>query len=400
MESLLIWKVVGYRFNYGFRYFKKKITFGHIEVISKGINWLYFPLLSVFININILGEIVLIQSIISIVTTIIQFGQNRVILRFSSNKDRDAFFVSLLLISFSFLFLLLVFFIFNFKKHGELIVCVTYLIVLNNTFCLEARARNDIKSFLILRVSHVTVRIVVGLMAFSLLSSPYAYLLGDILGVLISFFIYFIFKSKNNKKIKYIKKNNILKYFYFGFPIFIQAVLTSSSGNIDRFLLNYYGYNNDLGDFGIIITISTAVTFIISFFSMNYEVKIYHENSLKNALLLAREFRVKAFYYSISIYPILLLSYYILSLLNATINTDYFSFTILFLSSMLMIRFFELSYIYAYQERSKLILLLSTVMILVLIIMDFIFVPYFGVIGASVAKLCSVCSVFFFKVKE
>tara|TARA_B110000879_G_scaffold185646_1_gene246184 strand:- start:4244 stop:5431 length:1188 start_codon:yes stop_codon:yes gene_type:complete len=368
--------------------FTRNINFGHVEIASKGLNWLYIPFLAIMIEPEILGEIILIQSIVAILSSAMLFGQNRVVLKFTSIDNSLAIYTSLIIITA--LSMLLITGSFLLRYDVEFIIFATYLITIHSIFCLTLRANEKLKNFLFLRLSHVIIRLFSGCFLVVLYKSPIFYIVGDVIGVLVSLIIYF-FKNKNYipgaKIIKKSLSDNIPKYALFGLPLFLQALLASLSTNIDRFILDQNGYSSDLGSYGIIVTISSSIVFILAYYAVLFEVVIYRSKNNEEANLVSSTFLKKSILTSVLVSPILFLTYYMIQVINPALGFYPLTFLLFVFSNILMAVYFKYSYICSFANKTSLILMASLVLAFLTVIFNFILIPTHGIDGASWSKL-------------
>ena len=372
--------------------FIRNINFGHVEIASKGVNWLYIPFLAIMIEPNILGEIILIQSIVAILSSAMLFGQNRVVLKFTSIDNSSAIYTSLIIITaISMLLMIGAFFL---RYDVGFIIFATYLITIHSIFCLTLRANEKLKSFLFLRLSHVIIRLFSGCFLVVLYKSPIFYIVGDVIGVFISFIIYFV-KNKNDMRgLQAIKKSfhdNISKYTLFGVPLFLQALLASLSTNIDRFILDKNGYSSDLGVYGIIVTISSSIVFILAYYAVLFEVVIYRSKNNEEANAVSSTFLKKSILTSMLVSPILFLTYYMIYLINPALGFYPLTFLIFIISNILMSVYLKYSYICSFVNKTNLILIASLVLAFLTVIFNYILIPTYGIDGASWSKLSALC---------
>jgi O-antigen/teichoic acid export membrane protein len=368
------------------------MNFGHVEVISKGLNWLYIPILALIVRPEVLGEIVLIQSTVAILSSILIFGQNRVVLKYSTPEKSLVFLVSLLIVTG--IACLLIFFdtVINYLIYPYVIIA-TYFITIHTLLSLALRANENLYLFKVVRLTHVFIRLIIGCTLIYIFENPIFYLLGDLIGVIIAFIIYRLL-CDNNKHVNKIVKENVkaeaLAYFKFGIPLFIQGLVAALSANIDRFILNDYGYKEIMGSYGIIVAISSSIAFILAYYAVIYEVKIYRARDSAQAEIISIRYLKNSIYSSLLITPLLLVVYYIIYCINPALMFYPFVFLTFITCNILMINYCKYTYLCAFSNKTNLILKVSLILAVLLIIFNYLLIPSYGMQGAAWAKLISI----------
>jgi O-antigen/teichoic acid export membrane protein len=373
-----------------------KLNFGHVEIISKGLNWLYFPILALILKPEILGEIVLIQSMVAILSSVLIFGQNRVVLKYTIPKSRFVLFVSTFIVT-CLASILLLFNTFLEYQYAQYVLFVTYFLTIHTLLSLTIRANENLYLFKVVRLTHVFIRLLVGCVFVYVTGNALYYLAGDFIGVIITFIIYRLIPSNNTCSYKEIKENirsDTTKYVKFGIPLFFQGVVASLSTNLDRFILNENGYSDHLGSYGIIVAVSSSIVFILAYYAVIYEVEIYRGAHNVDANRISNDFLRKSIISSLLVTPFLLLAYYCIYRINPALDFHPIPFVIFSVCNILMAYYFKYSYLCTYSEQTGLILKVSLVLAILIITLNYLLIPLFGMQGAAWAKLLAILITF------
>lgn len=373
----------------------KAYTFA--EVVAKGLNWSLLLILPQFLSIEDYGFIALLISLENILLPLFLSGQNTAILRFYSRflVNEDKFFNSVisvwlryLVISFP-IVILAVFLYFKNYAFVTIVLCVP-LIAFREIYLHLYRAQGNTSSYLKLRLPFQFVRFILTItFSFILAEKYWAYPIAISVASLVGLFQIIKLKTeKGSVKFSYTKLLNkpLVK---FGTPLIFHAISTNLLMYFDRYMIEYFMTTEDVGIYTLAYSYSFSLFFVtyiagIIFQPIIYQAKKASEKSEKllnvytNCVFVLIAFAGIILWF---VYPHLIQSYPISY--KESIEAYY-----LLLLSMLMLPFYHQGNFRITMLNKTTLLPISSVFAgLVNILLNFYFIPAWGLKGAAFATL-------------
>lgn len=373
------------------------INFGSVEVLAKGVNWIYIPILALFLPPILFGEIVYYYAFLAVVTSAFYFGQNRVVLKFARIDSNNELVASSAIVLICCIFFSLISWFFL-EVNALLVSLTAFFIVIHNLICLVKRACGNLIDFTVLRLTYVLPRLVLGVYFLFETRDIKFFFYVEVFSVITSFIIIQLIKviKPNGHRVKTclqlcVIPDKVFKYTAFGFPIFLQALVFTLSQNLDRLILDMYGLNAELAKYGIVIAISSSVTFVIAYLSIIYEVKIYHCTTSLEAEKNVDLFFRKCIVYCGLIFPLLFLCYLLFLYFKFGFFTffDCSIFVFSFLCVVFMSKFHAFSYYSTYKSKNKLVFISAFLISMIIIFTLYISVSNWGLNGLLLTKILS-----------
>ena len=258
-----------------------KRNFGIIEVFSKGINWLTIPILAILTTPEIYSQVILNYTYITIITTVVSFGQGRVILKYCSKNLKWPFYV-VNIFTIKITILLIIYCLYN--NYNYFLIVAGYLMCVHNFACLRYRSIEDVNNFLSLRVSYPILRSVFVLFSILYFEKLEYYVFAECMAAFIPLIFTFL-KEDFNSKVLNVNFNQLETSVKLSFPIFIQSIILLISGQMDKLMVGKFLGMEFLASYGVIISLSTSTVFLFSYYSMLYEKDIYRSDKLESVIL-------------------------------------------------------------------------------------------------------------------
>ncbi len=239
------------------------------------------------------GQVVLLSTTITILTTIGSFGQHRTILHYTAADAHQsygalivAFIYAAVLVSLGLLVL-----IWLQDSIPTAILFVSLLMVLHALISTQRRAFGDIKCFTLLRSSVSISRFILVVGALAIFEDMRAYIAAEILAIVVSL----IMASRNVHKIftesKDVSARRFSKSGAIGAPLLLHAILFMCITHYDKLLLASFGQYDQLGQYGFLYMIVASVAFVSAFVGIKYEPLIYQSASETDAFSTAYHYQ-------------------------------------------------------------------------------------------------------------
>ena len=356
-------------------------NFGIIEVLSKGINWFTIPFIAILSTPELYSEVVLYYTYITIITTIVSFGQGRVILKYSSKIDDWPFFISIFI---SLLITLLMIVCCLIYGLNYLLVIAAYLSCFLNFACLKCRSVEDSKNFLFLRISYSLLRSLFVLLSVIYFEELKYYIFAECLAAFLPLAICFIKKDF----ITVLLRPNIGKYkttINLSFPIFIQSLILLISSHLDKIMIGKFLDMELLANYAIILSLSSSTIFLFSYFAMHYEKEIYRSD-IKQAVTLSNKF-TKNSIFGFFIYSfVLVLIYCLFNEFKSDYGFYIFELIILCISNVFNAFYLKYSYLLTSLNNTFLIFKASLYSTVLFLPMSYIMLLNYQIFGMVLSK--------------
>lgn len=352
---------------------------GSSEVISKVLSWLTLALIPFFVSSELYGEIVLYYSLIVFLIPIYLFGQDRLIIKGLAEDEACKSLVLTMLIWLSLVLVLLYF--------GYFLVSIaSLLLTLNKIYLTYYRSKDKLQNYALNRLVYSSVRLIAVLFIVYYFYSIKGYILAESISALIATIgIISIYKPKYIKNIDWFKR---LKH---GLPLALHGVSIFGVAVADRFILEKYTDLSTVGNYSFLYIFASGLIFLYSIISIIQEKIIYRSNdknslykNIKRTLLLMILIGLIG---SISSYILYNLIFYFDILKNYIYLP--LELIILLIAHMILPVYLVLNYYLIQQDKANYLLFCSLLSLMVNIILNFILIPNFGLMGAIWATLIS-----------
>lgn len=217
---------------------------------------------------------------------------------------------------------------------------------------------------------------------------------GQLIGVLIGFVISILFSIKDYGP--YFSIKILKKLLIFGSPLILSAASIFIITYTDRAMINHYLGLDSIGIYGIGMRISSILSFFVVGLNAALSPLIY--NHYKKGELPSELSYVFKIFNVVLIIGITILSVFSKEILILLTTPDYYSAKILipiFSLTILVQSWSNFSPGLSIAMKTRLITIISIVAGIVNLILNFILLPSFGLIGAAIATLISYLLIFF-----
>lgn len=365
-------------------------NFGAIEVVSKAANWGALPLVAIFTDPSKYGQAVLVYAFITIYSSLIMFGQGRSLLKYYNTQDSKWVIpVVGCLTLFSALIMLASALLLNIN-NPFFIIAISFLLAIYGLLALKIRVLNDIKLFSLLRLPYVLLRLVLVFIALVFLDDIIFYIYAELLAVTLAFLVSFVTVKSTFKEVQHgINLKNISLLAGVGFPLFLNGLSTLIIANVDKILIGKYWNAAMVGQYAFLYALTSSITFIYAYFAIKYEVMIYRSKNIVEAQGYANQFSKKSLVFGFLFLPMLLFVYYLSSVLNVKIKTDFYSFSILFMGQIFYGISLRFSYVLTFLNKNSYILIAGVLSALFNVIGNFYFLPSYGLLASALVSASS-----------
>lgn len=350
------------------------------EFSAKVLSWLSLAIIPLFASPTIYGEIVLYYSIIMFFVPVFLFGQDRLILRRNETQEllNSFVFTSCIWLLFSFLLFLL----------DYLWVSVAALILtFNKIYLTYLRASERLKTFAINRFIYSISRFLLVIIAVYFFYSLKSYIFAEILAALLATLLVcrLLFSSGYTISIDYVQR------FKHGLPLMLHGVSLFGIALVDRFILEKYSDFTVVGNYSFIYIFSSGLIFLYSIISIFQEKKIYKSESNEELISYSRQTLLQMFIIGILGAACSLLLYYSLIRFNIVKGYGFYlnELILLILAHLVLPIYLVSNYILIQKGRSKYLLGCSVFALIINIVVNFMLIPDYGLIGAVWSTLVS-----------
>jgi len=364
---------------------------GTIEALSRALNWLSYAIVGLLLPAEQFGIYSISVAIFLIFSAISSAGQDRVILRyFSSNPKitKSCLFIGLTA-SIIFLTLFLAAHCIQLIKVDSSLPFLSLWILFGcqiNILIALARVQNDIIGFFLLRAVLAGFKFV-GVLLIALTSASATHLV--IYESLLSLFVVAIgllYFSKNSSS--NITKINLRTASLFGLPFILHIAAGVALGQIDKIMLAKTASNELIAQYAFLNSLAGGSFFIYAILNIKYESKIYEQIDPKKVESLLSFVTKRSFIWALTVLIILnaLTPSVLLSLGKEHLNNSAV-LGVLSIAYLIYPLYLQSNIRFAWYEKTKAIPPLTILSAIVNIILNLIFIPLIGILGAAISTL-------------
>jgi len=362
-----------------------------------------------------LGIISLIMSYMAIVSLFSTFGLNTSLLRlipeqlakytFKDAKDiifKSTQIIGILSLTVTCILLLNTKYIavnfYNEPKLEKWLFFATFLIIALNISSINTtviRALKEINAFALLQIIQPAINV-------ALLDNPiYTYFISIFLGLIIS--SWFVFKSIRNKQKVYMQDFNATsnqkaythkQLIKISWPMFLTGAMWVLTSQVDIVMLGAFTSTENVGIYAVVIKLGMMITFILTSINMVLAPKfaeLYYSNDLESLRNVAQKSSKIIFYTTIPLLLILIIfGKPILSLFGSEFIFGYWALVFVALGQFVNTICGSTGYFMnmtGNQKEFNKIMMFAT---LLNIILNYILIPIFGIVGAAISSLACV----------
>lgn len=382
---------------------KKIFSYGFVEGFAKGLNKLTLLVLPFFLSTIDYGKVGLLVSVEMIIPLISLLGFERAVLRFYSNKQDYSGFnktvfssvlwshlLLLLILSLVYLFGGRTFFGLNIFPDLFLIVALIYFQGTNLITLNMLRVNENHRTYFRGRIYIQLTKFILVIICVYIMNSYLGYVVGSLIGAIISNFIYTAGSRKTEAKENF-NKNTFTSLFVFSWPFIFHGVAGNLLGNADKFILERFLTLNDVGLYTLAYSLGSSMIFAYIGISVFMEPMIYKENDEEKRKVLLDKFILATLSFGIIAYAIIAIaSLYILPVFYHEKYNEVFKYTPLIAVSFLIYPFYlKSNYKMIYEKKSLNIAVVSIISSIVNIALNIYLVPIYGIYAAVLTTLIS-----------
>jgi O-antigen/teichoic acid export membrane protein len=388
---------------------KQSAIYGFSRISTKLLGLILLPIITLNLTVSEFGIYVLAESLWQVFWAIFTFGLESGIVRWylevAEPKKKKVFLFSVYLFLFVLNFLLIIIIYLLSPSLSKLVfenIVYTKFILYSSliafaeaftfTIFLQLRIEEKVKSYTILAILTTVISLVlqVYFLQYSQIKLEGIFIAKIItpVSIIIILLPYLIkhFKIGFDKLLI----TALLKY---SFPIMVAGLILTLLNQIDRYILSYLTDLSKVGIFGLANGISGLVNFlIISPFVLSFTVISWKKLNDENA----KRFYTKTVTYLFLsvIYISIFISLFIPHLIKIlTMKTDYWAAASYVPWVILAMPFYGIHFIGVFSfyvtKKTKYIFYSYTIALLSKIILNFVFIPFLGVLGAAIVNLVS-----------
>ncbi|GEM_PF-118866 len=376
-------------------------TFAIGNLSSKIVLFLLVPLYTYKLSTAEFGNIDLVLVKANLLLPIISLCINESVFRFaiSPNETRierkETFTNSVIINSSGLLILVLLYILFDFKKDNNKLFLLIILILQSNQVLIAQfiRAAGKILNYSLNGILKTLVLCLCNVYFLYFKNNGYyGYFYSIIISELFSIILFIISNSVyNNFHFKYFKLKTIKELLSYSLPLIPNTMIWWIINSSNRFFLDYYWEENLVGLYAISIRLSTIITLVTYVFMQSWQISAIEES---NHIDRTRFYTTvinnyyKLLITAVSFFLIVIKPFFIVS-----ISKDYFS-AIFFVPFLLMSALYSglsgfLGTSYLVVKQTSRTLFTSIWCGLAGIIFNFLLIPKYGGIGASIANFLS-----------
>lgn len=365
----------------------EKSNFGHVEILSKALNWIYIPLIALILSPDDLGSLVLILSYSLFFQTIFAFGQIRLVLRNFAERSTSALVVPCIISLGIFVLVSIVLVISNINL---MLAALTGFLLCEFAFLTYAiRTTGNRILFLKIKIGFGVMRIISSTaLAFKGCSGEYTYVISEILSITVVVSVY----SGPIKKLFYeftVTAQEFFKNIIEGKALAAHSLLLLSVATFDKVILQKYISLEDIGLFGVTVSFATTATFVLAYFAQQYEILIYRAESSSDAMENSRLFFTNATIWTLMYIPVSTAAYAVYCHLWE-MNPLWLEFSLINLVLVMNIYNLKTGYFFTWEKRNKLVLIQGALYSIVTLLLYLFFVPKFGIKGVVYSQILGI----------
>lgn len=374
---------------------KKILSYGLVEGIAKGLNKLIILVIPFFlIDVESFGKIGLIISIEIILPFLTLLGLERAVLRFYSKKNEIPDFrqTTIASVSYAHLIIFLLFYflyligfdgLFEITIYPDILLTIilVYFQGINlinlNIYRVSEKHKKYFKNRLFLQIS----KFILVILLIVLTDSYRGYLYG---GIIAAFFTNLIFNVNFKIKFAVFNKKSFLYLFGFSWPFIVHGVSLNLLGNADKFIIAKFLNLNQVGLYTFAYSFASIIVFAFLGITVYIEPLIYKEQDsekrekfLNNFLILALLIGLGTMFVITASKDYLLPVFY-----NQELSEGFYIIPLLSSAFLLQPFYLKANYKMIYEKKTLKIAIISVFCCLFNIILNFIFIPKYGVLAA------------------
>lgn len=366
-------------------------NFGAIEVICKGVNWITLPLVAFLVPPERYGAVVLSYTIITVVSTLVLFGQGRSILKFYDKKENWITTSTTIILGISAASFLGTAYIFEIENPA-LITLISFLLATHAALSLKLRTIHEKEEYLILRFSHTMLRLTLVPAIVVISPSITHYLAAEAAAIIGSLALSRKTLISTISEIRKIPPENFIRTAKMGAPLFLQAMCSLAIANLDKIIIAQKIGEAALGQYAFIFSMASSLAFINAYYSMQHEAEIYKSPNFECAKEKASIFSKKLILANLAVSPFLFAAYLATPFLSDNIQSAPSTFLVILASQIMAGAALRGSYLSTYKEETGTILVVSIFCALTNTALNYLLIPNYGLNGAATASLASNCT--------
>ncbi|MBO3658606.1 polysaccharide biosynthesis C-terminal domain-containing protein [Acinetobacter haemolyticus] len=356
------------------------ILIGVSEFFAKGISWLSLAVIPLFALPETYGQIVLYYSILVFFVPLFLFGQDRLILKNNPEQEVVNSIVFSLII-----WLLLSVFLYVF---GYFLASIAGLVLaLNKVYLTYFRANDNYKAYALNRILYSIFRFIFVVSVVYYIYSLDVYIFSEILSALLVTVGLFIFFIKRKSSLSF----NFKERFFHGTPLVLHGVSLLGVALVDRFILEIFTNFEVVGNYSFIYIFASGLIFLYSIVSIIQEKKIYKSDNIKQLIINSKKTLVLML--AIGFFGAIVSALMYFLLIKSSLVEGYgFYFNellILIFAHMILPFYLVSNYILIQRNKAKYLLWCSLFAFFINALLNFMFIPVWGLKGAVWATLAA-----------
>lgn len=388
---------------------KQSAIYGLSRISTKLISFVLLPLITLNFTVSEFGIYVLTESLWQIFWAIFSFGLESGIVRWyleiTDSNEKKTFLSSayLFLFSFNFILIMLIYLfspqlsglIYENSSYSKFVVyssLIAFVESFSFVIFLQLRIEEKVKSYTILAVlsTIISLALQVYFLQYSQIKLEGIFIAKIIAPlVIIIILLPYIFRHLRIGFDKQLMKE-LLKY---SFPIMIAGLILTLLNQIDRNILGYLSNLSNVGIYGLAYSISGLVNFlIVSPFVLSFTVLSWKKLKSENA----KRFYTKSITYLFLsvVYVSTFISLFTPHLIKVfTLKTDYWAAASYVPIVIMAVPFYGIHFIGIFSfyvtKKTKYVFLSYSIALFSNILLNFIFIPIWGIYGAALVNLFS-----------
>lgn len=369
-------------------------SFATFETVARILNWALIPTLPLFVSNEVIGEIAFFYALMIVMSTILGFSYNRIILGHNALERPKYTIYGVLISSILALSIFLTIHVLNITFRNSIyLIIVSLLYTIHLTFNYATRSSNDLFSFATSRVFYTLSRFILVLVLLQKAPNVLTYIIIEIYAlsiVVIYQAIRFIKKIDAAKLSDFSFKDN-MKSMYSALPLFVMISVNMILLYGDRI---YAGWAYDMETVGVYTIVQTFVlstSFIAAIFALEFEHAIYQAPRDQVAASQTKLFLTKTFALSVPFLIVCGIFLYFTSGFYLKKEFDVVVFVVLAAYTLFSIMFSGISYYATYMRQTKSLMLGSLIGVCTFLLMIFfVNVNKLSIIYVALSKLVSV----------
>lgn len=382
------------------------------NVGSKLITFLLLPFYTKYLTPELYGEVNMITMTIIFLSPLMTFQLSTAVFRFSNQKSKEKQDQIVLIALSSVVFFILVSSLFlrtfvdcynlNIYKYYYSVIFIVLFSYINNVLKERLRINSQIKLYSVIGIIEATITVV-----FNIFLVPKELTMGMIKAILyshivVTIILLYISRIKEVLKIKYWNYPILKEMLKYSLPLIPNAIIWNIIELSDRSFLKYYFGLKEVGLYSLSNKIPVIMTLLFNIFYSSLQITAL-ENYKKNDF---KEFLTKIFYFLIKfqILIFLVLVFIIKDIIELFFTVEYTIIwkyiPLLLLGTILNNSARLIGVIYLIEKNSKKVLKISLQTCILNIILNYILIPKYSIIGAIFATIISYFSMYLLRERD